>query len=70
MNDPENTLLNNIGNEDVYNKGIYGNKTLKVNDDGERTINGGDYFKGVKGFSGGDGYLSLEGIDTQRKYAI
>tara|TARA_Y100000996_G_scaffold368340_1_gene314658 strand:+ start:481 stop:1275 length:795 start_codon:yes stop_codon:yes gene_type:complete len=70
VGDPENTLLSNIGNENLYNKGIYGGKSVKINEEGERPINGGEYFKGVKGFSGEDGYLSLDGIVEKTNYSI
>lgn len=70
VGDPENTLLSNIGNENLYNKGIYGEKSVKINEEGERPINGGEYFKGVKGFSGENGYLSLEGIVGKTNYSI
>ena len=66
----ENNIINMIGNEDVYNKGIYGSKTLKVSEENEKSINGGDYFKGVKGFSNDDGYLSLENIPINTNYSI
>lgn len=70
ITESDNLLLNNIGNEDLYNKGIYGNKGKKLNEENERTINGGEYFKGVKGYSDGDGYLTLSDVPDKIKYSI
>ena len=70
VNEDDNILINNIGNEDIYNGGIHGSDTLKIKEDGEKTINGGEYFKGVKGFTDADGYLSLETISGKTKYSI
>lgn len=66
----EDNIINMIGDEDIYNDGIYGNNKKELDDKNEKTINGGDYFKDVKGFSNKDGYFSLEDMPMKTNYSI
>lgn len=68
--DGNNELINSIGNEDIYTNSIEGNIIKGLDESKEKTINGGEYLEGVKGYYDKDNYFTLDNIPTNIKYSI